>query len=205
MVGSPSSCRSVCPALGVWALHRAWAQKPSPTILIAPNSQLQRRLQRWLATVDSGLGIGVALIALAWWAAHERRQDLVLRSLGPQRGRGGIVLCHLMALAAFCVIFGLLEATPRRGKSLKVAFLRAVQSPLYVVAGLALVWSMPPRYRSGSAFNEYETLDIRCALLLATFHTTSHMGRRVGGAKILALFVARVVVIAEPARLAVDP
>jgi hypothetical protein len=185
------------PALGVWALHCAWAQKPSPTILIAPI--LSYNLVTTVGLVNYGLGIGVALIALAWWAAHEPRRILydllVLNAVAV-----ALFFCHLMALAAFCVIFGLLEATPRRGESLKAAFLRALQSPLYVAAALALVWSMPPMP------NGYEIVGQKFWILIAPFFSGLPYDVQWGGelgTLIVALFVARVVVVAEPARLAV--
>ncbi|MBR1279264.1 hypothetical protein [Bradyrhizobium sp. AUGA SZCCT0283] len=128
------------PALGVWALHRVWAQEPSPTILIAP--VLSYNLVTTMGLINFGLGIGVALIALAWRAAQARRRmsrDLLVMNTVAV----ALFFCHIRALAAFCVIFGLLEVTPRREEPLKQAFLRVLRSPLYVAAALVLVWSIP--------------------------------------------------------------
>ncbi|MDP2354554.1 MAG: hypothetical protein Q8M31_00620 [Beijerinckiaceae bacterium] len=185
------------PALGVWALHRVWAQTPSPTILIAP--VLSYNLVTTVGLVNYGLGIGIALIALAWWAAHERRRisyDLSIVNVIAV----ALFFCHLLALAAFCVIFGLLEATPRRGESLKPAFLRALQSPLYVAVALALVWSMR-QMPSG-----YELTGDKFWIFVAPFFSGLPLDLQWGvglAALILALFLVRLVVIAEPARFAV--
>lgn len=125
------------PALGVWALHRVWAQEPSPTILIAPI--LSYNLVTTVGLVNYGLGMGFALIALAWWAAHERRRVLydllVVNAVAI-----ALFFCHLMALASFCIIFGFLEATPHqesrsRWHSFAPCGLRSMSPQLWPLSG----------------------------------------------------------------------
>ncbi|QDW36943.1 hypothetical protein FFI89_007205 [Bradyrhizobium sp. KBS0727] len=185
------------PALGVWALHRVWAQEPSPTILIAPI--LSYNLVTTVGLVNYGLGMGFALIALAWWAAHERRRVLydllVVNAVAI-----ALFFCHLMALASFCIIFGFLEATPHQGEPLKVAFLRALRSPLHVAAAVALVWSMPQLPHG------YELTGAKFWIFVAPFYSGLPLDLQWGvglAALILALFAVRFIVIAEPARFAV--
>ncbi|WFU22273.1 hypothetical protein QA649_29875 [Bradyrhizobium sp. CB1717] len=183
------------PAVGAWALHRVWALEPSPTILFAPI--LSYNVVTTVGLVNYGLGVGIALITLAWWAARKRRRtayDLLVMNAAAV----GLFFCHILALAAFCVIFGLLEATQRREEPLKPALLRALRSPLYVAAALVLVWSMPqlpPGYvvTSGKSW-----------IVIAPFFGGSPYDHQWGlGLLILLLCVVRFIRLAEPARLAV--
>ncbi|MBR0875481.1 hypothetical protein JQ633_34365 [Bradyrhizobium tropiciagri] len=185
------------PAVGVWFLHGTWAQKPSPTILIAP--VLSYNLVTTVGLVNYGIGIGVALIALAWWAANERRRivrDLLILNAAAV----AMFFCHLLALAGFCVIFGLLEATPHRGELFRTTFVRALLSPLYVAVALVLIWFMPPM-QSG-----YQLEGQKSWMLVAPFFSGLSYDIPWGAgmaAMILALFATRLVVVAKPARYAV--
>ncbi|WP_271580518.1 hypothetical protein [Bradyrhizobium sp. CCBAU 45389] len=183
------------PAVGAWALHRAWAQEPSPTILIAP--VLSYNLVTTVGLINFGLGIGVALIALAWWIAQTHRQiarDLLVMNAVAVT----LFFCHILALAAFCVIFGLLEATPRPGEPLKPAFLRALRSPLYVAAGLALVWSMPQLPQG------YVIASDKSWIVIAPFFGGLPLDHKWGlGLLVLLLAVMRFIAIATPAKLTV--
>ncbi|MEH2704083.1 hypothetical protein DXU06_04865 [Bradyrhizobium elkanii] len=185
------------PAIGIWLLHRAWAQKPSPTMLIVP--VLSYNLVTTVGLVNYGIGIGIALIALAWWAGNERRR--IVRDLLILNAAAVVLFfCHLMALAGFCIIFGLLEATPRCGESFRATFLRALQSPLYVAVALVLIWFMPPMQ------NAYQLEGQKFWILVAPFFSGLSYDIPWGAglaAMILALFATRLVVVAKPARYAV--
>ncbi|MCC8940620.1 hypothetical protein H8A99_30300 [Bradyrhizobium sp. Arg68] len=182
------------PAIGAWFLHGAWAQKPSPTILIVP--VLSYNLVTTVGLVNYGIGIGIALIALGWWVSKKRRRIaydlLVVNAVAVV-----LFFCHLMAFAGFCIIFGLLEATPRRGESFKTTFWRALQSPLYVAVALVLVWSMPPM-PSG-----YQIVGQKFWIFVAPIFSGLPYEIQWGAglaAMILALFATRLVVIVETAR-----
>jgi hypothetical protein len=124
------------PAWGAWRLHRALFSKPQLAILLVP--LLSYNLVVTTGLVSYGLGMGVALLALAWRVGSERKRfwrGVVVLNLV------SIVLLfsHVLALLAFCVAFGLWEATPKRGEAWRASLPRGLIAPLHVAAGLVLL------------------------------------------------------------------
>lgn len=124
------------PAVGAWRLHRALFPAPQLAILLAP--LLSYNLVVTTGLVNYGLGMGVALLALAWRVESEHRRFwlgiIVLNLVSVV-----LLFCHVLALFAFCVAFGLWEATPRRWEAWRASLLRGAVAPLYVALGLALL------------------------------------------------------------------
>lgn len=124
------------PALGAWRVHRTLFPAPQLAILLAP--LLSYNLVVTTGLVNYGLGMGVALLALAWRIGSERRRFwrgiIVLNLVSVV-----LLFCHVLALFAFCVAFGLWEATPRRAEAWRASTLRGAIAPLYVALGLAFL------------------------------------------------------------------
>ncbi len=135
------------PALGAWRLHRALFPAPQLAILLAP--LFSYNLVVTTGLVNYGLGMGVALIALAWRVGSDRQRfwpGIVVFNLVSV----ALLFCHVLALLAFCVAFGLWEATPRRAEAWRASLLRGAIAPLYVTLGLALL-AIADRTPSGFA------------------------------------------------------
>jgi hypothetical protein len=124
------------PAWGAWRLHRALFAEPQLAILLIP--AISYNLVVTVGLVNFGFGMGIALLALAWRVASDRRPfwvGLVALNLVSVI----LMFCHALALLAFCVAFGLLEITPRRAESWRLALLRGALAPLHVAMGLVLL------------------------------------------------------------------
>ncbi len=107
----------VLPAWGAWRINIALFGRPQLTMLIAP-------LACYNVVVSAGmlnyaLGMGLALHAIAWWLTIDRTRVwmrvLVFNVIGV-----GLFFCHIAAYGAFCLIAGMIEASPRAGDSLGV-------------------------------------------------------------------------------------
>ena len=112
------------PAWGAWRLHMALFAKPSPTIWIVPF--LSYNLVTYVGLVNYALGMGVALLALAYLA--ERRERLRLGDYALVNLIGAaLFFCHLIALAAFGLLFVAMRAAAEPiPRGLKAALLELV-------------------------------------------------------------------------------
>ncbi len=186
----------VLPSLGAYALHRALVQTPSPTILIAP--VMSYNAVTMVGLTGYGLGIGIGLFALAWRAAHpgRRARAFVVINLAAV----ALFFCHLIAFAAFCVVFGLMEASAGESEPWSAGLKRALISPVYVAAGLALVAFMRPM-PSG-----FELVSYKAQMIAAPFdlRLAADLPFALGVVALVAmLIVERALAVARPARLAV--
>jgi hypothetical protein len=131
------------PALGAYALHRAFVgEKTSPTMLLVP--LISYNVFTSFGLMNYGFGVGLALFALAF-AVREPARALTTRGLLTiNLFAVALFFCHLLALAGFCLLFGLMRMTPRVGEGWRPALLRGAASPLYVGLALALMIVRPP-------------------------------------------------------------
>ncbi len=186
----------VLPALGAYALHRALTTTPSPTILLAP--VLSYNAVTTVGLTSYGIGVGVALFALAWRAGHPglRARELLVLNLAAV----ALFFCHLIAFAAFCAVFGLMEASAGESEPWLAGLKRALISPLYVAAGLALMAFMRPM-PSG-----FELASYKAQMIAAPFDSrlAADLPFALGVVALVAvLIVERALGVARPARLAV--
>jgi hypothetical protein len=126
----------VLPAWGAWRLHRAWFAEPQLAILLVP--VISYNLVVTVGLVNYGLGMGIALLALAWALGRERR-PFWIRLIVLNLVSVVLLFCHVLALLAFCVAFGLSEITPRAWPAWRAALARGAMSPLHVALGLVLL------------------------------------------------------------------
>jgi hypothetical protein len=112
------------PAAGAFALHRALFDKPSPTIWLIPF--LSYNIATTGGLLNFALGMGLAFCVLAYVASRGVRLrvgDLI----GLNLAGAALFFCHLIALAAFVLLFVLMR--PWR---------RAAESALALILPLAL-------------------------------------------------------------------
>ena len=132
------------PAWGAWRLSKALFGAPQPVVLLAP--ALSYNLVTTLGLVNFALGMALAIHALAWWLTIDRRR--LWTRLAAFNGLSALLfLCHIAAYAAFCVIVGLFEATPRRNESWRAWLGRVWSTPLYVGLG-AVLWLFTAPFES---------------------------------------------------------
>ncbi len=124
------------PAWGAWRLNKALNGAPQPIILVAP--VLSYNLVTTLGLVNFALGMGLAIHAVAWWLTIDRDRPwtrFVLFNLLS----AALFFCHLAAYAGFCLIVGLIEASPRRSESWRDWLARVWPTPFCVALG-AVLW-----------------------------------------------------------------
>lgn len=186
------------PALGALALHRAFVgEKMSPTMLLIPLMSYNVFTSFGLA--NYGFGVGIALFALSLAArlpsrALDRRGLLALNLFSV-----ALFFCHILAFAGFCLLFGLLRATPRLGEGWRPAGLRAIASPLYTAAGLALLALRPPTPAG------FDYVGLKSWLLLSPVYAGLPYDFQFGGLILAAILCGAILLglnVAAPARLA---
>jgi hypothetical protein len=190
----------VLPAWGAWRLHRALFAKPSPTIWFAP--LLSYNIVTYIGLVNYGLGVGLGLLALAFVATRGER--LTLRDYVALNLIGAVLFfCHLIALAAFGLLFlGLrLGSNPIAGtvRDWPIAMARRAASSaaaLAVPLALAALRATPP---STYSLNGSKLLVLFAPVVAKTEWDAAAFVVLLG---ILFLAVARGVAVAPPARLA---
>jgi hypothetical protein len=122
------------PALGAWAIHRVLFAKPSPTIWLVPF--LSYNVATSVGLLNFAIGMGIAFLGVAYAASRDRLRagDLIaLNALGV-----ALFFCHLIALAAFMLILGLMLVAPLNAPVAALAR-RASVAALVFVAPLLLV------------------------------------------------------------------
>ncbi len=122
------------PALGAWAIHRVLFAKPSPTIWLVPF--LSYNVATSVGLLNFAIGMGIAFLGVAYAASREtlRARDLIaLNLLGV-----ALFFCHLIALAAFMLILGLMLVAPLNAP-VAVLARRAGVAALAFVVPLVLV------------------------------------------------------------------
>lgn len=124
------------PAWGAWRLSKALHGAPQPIVLVAP--LLSYNLVTTLGLVNFALGMGLAIHAVAWWLTIDRRRAWTRFALFNLLS-AALFFCHLAAYAGFCLIVGLIEASPRPGEGRRDWFGRVWPTPFCVAAG-ALLW-----------------------------------------------------------------
>ena len=129
------------PAWGAWRLSKALHGAPQPIILVAPI--LSYNLVTTLGLVNFALGMGLAIHAVACWLTIGRSRPwtrFVLFNLLS----AALFFCHLAAYAGFCLIVGLIEASPRAGEAWSDWLARVWPAPFCVALGAALWLSAVP-------------------------------------------------------------
>ena len=133
------------PAWGAWRIHRALFARPQLTILLVP--LVSYNLVVFVGLTNYAIGAGVALLALAWRlrpAGCSFLRALVAINLAACV----MFFCHVVALAGFCLMFGMIEATPRPGEGWRAGLRRALISPLNVACALVLlIFAVRPESR----------------------------------------------------------
>jgi hypothetical protein len=135
------------PTWGAWRLNRALHGAPQPIILVVP--ALSYNLVTTLGLVNFALGMGLAIHAVAWWLTIDRSRPWT-RFVVFNLMSAALFFCHLAAYAGFCLVVGLIEASPRSGEGWRDWFGRIWPTPLCVAAGAALwLFSVPLETRFG--------------------------------------------------------
>ena len=115
------------------------------TILLVP--LVSYNLVVFVGLTNYAIGAGVALLALAWRlrpAGCSFLRALVAINLAACV----MFFCHVVALAGFCLMFGMIEATPRPGEGSRAGLRRALISPLSVACALVLlIFAVRPESR----------------------------------------------------------
>jgi hypothetical protein len=124
------------PAWGAWRLSRALNGAPQPIVLIAP--MFSYNLVTTLGLVNFALGMGLAIHAVAWWLTIDRNRPwtrfVVFNLLS-----AALFFCHLAAYAGFCLVVGLIEASPHSGEAWRDWLRRVWTTPFCVALG-AVLW-----------------------------------------------------------------
>ncbi len=132
------------PAWGAWRLNKALNGAPQPIILVAP--ALSYNLVTTLGLVNFALGMGLAIHAVAWWLTMDRDRPwtrfVVFNLLS-----AALFFCHLAAYAGFCLIVGLIEASPRRSEAWRDWLGRVWPTPFCVALG-AVLWLFAVSFES---------------------------------------------------------
>jgi hypothetical protein len=154
------------PAWGAWRLHRAWFAKPQLAILLIP--AISYNLVVTVGLVNFGLGIGVALLAFAWVVGDVRRSRWTVFAV---LNLVSVILffCHVLALFAFCVAYGLYEITPRRLSEWRAALMRGLLTAPNVACGLILLF-FAERTPSGFRLTGDKSMVFDAPFLASTDH-----------------------------------
>jgi hypothetical protein len=123
------------PAWGAWRVNKALFGAPQPAILLVP--ALSYNLDATVGLINFALGMALAIHALAWWIAIDRKRFwtriLLFNAISVV-----LFFCHIAAYAAFVLIAALFEAMARSDESWRAWLWRNLQTPLQVAAGAAL-------------------------------------------------------------------
>ncbi|MGO4872479.1 MAG: hypothetical protein ACLPGW_18050 [Roseiarcus sp.] len=123
------------PAWGAWRVNKALFASPQPAILLVP--AISYNLDVTVGLINFALGMALAIHALAWWIAIDRKRYWT-RFLLFNAISVALFFCHIAAYAAFVVIVALFEATTRSGETWRAWLGRNLQTPLFVALGAAL-------------------------------------------------------------------
>jgi hypothetical protein len=116
------------PASGVWRLNRALFGETQYAVLLAP--LLAYNVIVVIGLVNFGLGLGLALHAVALWLTLYRSKTFV-RALVFNAAGVALFFCHIGAYALFAGTVWLIEAAPRKGDNAKDWLWRCLQAPLF--------------------------------------------------------------------------
>ena len=123
------------PASGVWRLNRALFGEPQYAVLLAP--LLVYNVVVVIGLVNFGLGLGLALNAVALWLTLDRSRTGV-RALVFNAAGVALFFCHIGAYALFAGTVWLIEAAPREGDDARGWLWRCLQAPLFFGLAAAL-------------------------------------------------------------------
>lgn len=135
------------PAWGAWRLNKALNGAPQPIVLVAP--ALSYNLVTTVGLVNFALGMGLAIHAVAWWLTMNRNRPWARFAVFNLLS-AALFFCHLAAYAGFCLVVGLIEASPRSGEAWRDWLGRVWLAPFCVALG-AILWlfAVPIEARSG--------------------------------------------------------
>lgn len=144
------------PAWGAWRLNKALNGAPQPIIFVAPI--LSYNLVTTLGLVNFALGMGLAIHAVAWWWTIDRRR-VWTRFAVFNLLSAALFFCHLAAYAGFCLIVGLIEASPRSREAWREWLARVWTAPFCVALGAVLwLFAVPFETRFGGPGIKVATL-----------------------------------------------
>ena len=129
----------ILPALGAWALHRAWFEKPSPTIWLIPF--LSYNVATTGGLLNFAIGIGLAFLALS--VVARRGEPLGVRGYVALNLFGAaLFFCHIIAWGVFALLFGLMRIATLRAPPREIA--RNVRLAQALPLALVLLRQSPP-------------------------------------------------------------